>query len=78
MHIIRVLKNMKEVYFYINICKHIASYSDKYRGRSFTIDINECESQPCQNNGTCTDMINDYHCNCTDGFDGKTCTNSEF
>lgn len=38
------------------------------------IDIDECASQPCQNNGTCIDLINDYQCNCTDGFRGTTCT----
>lgn len=41
-------------------------------------DIDECTAQPCQNNGTCIDLINDYQCYCTDGFNGKNCTNSKF
>lgn len=24
-------------------------------------DIDDCLSDPCKNNGTCTDMVNDYH-----------------
>ncbi len=30
----------------------------------------ECESNPCQNKGSCIDLINDYKCNCTLGFTG--------
>lgn len=41
------------------------------------IDIDECEVQPCQNNGTCIDLINNYQCYCTDGFNGKNCTISK-
>lgn len=40
-------------------------------------DIDDCESQPCQNNGTCTNMINDYLCHCTVGFNGRNCSNSK-
>lgn len=41
----------------------------------FVSDIDECVSQPCQNNGTCIDLINGYTCTCTDGFSGINCTN---
>lgn len=44
----------------------------------FTIlGIDECAEQPCQNNGTCVDLMNDYTCNCMDGFNGTDCTNSK-
>lgn len=36
-------------------------------------DIDECLPNPCQNNGTCTDLINAYHCNCVAGFNGTNC-----
>lgn len=39
--------------------------------------MDECESQPCLNNGTCIDLINDYQCNCTDGFNGTNCAVGE-
>lgn len=39
----------------------------------FSIDINECLSQPCQNGGTCSDDINGYICTCLNGFAGANC-----
>ena len=38
------------------------------------LDIDECSPNPCANGGACTDMINDYNCNCVAGFTGKNCT----
>lgn len=40
-------------------------------------DMDECAVHPCQNNGTCIDLINDYQCYCTTGFNGTNCTNSK-
>ena len=37
------------------------------------IDIDECESEPCQNGGTCDDEANSYTCECVDGFTGLEC-----
>lgn len=34
---------------------------------------NECESDPCKNNGTCTDGHLDFECACRSGYTGKTC-----
>ena len=36
-------------------------------------EINECESNPCKNGGTCFDLINSFSCSCLSGFIGKTC-----
>ena len=36
-------------------------------------DIDECDSRPCQNDGTCEDGINLFYCNCTAGYNGTTC-----
>jgi hypothetical protein len=44
----------------------------------FVSDIDECMSDPCQNNGTCTDQINAYKCQCVLGFNGTNCENSMF
>ena len=59
-----------------------------YTGTNCDIEINECDSNPCQNNGTCHDLLNDYRCQCKykvekvpggtnrtfeTGFRGKNC-----
>ena len=42
-------------------------------------DINECDSSPCQNGGTCTDNVNGYTCDCVAGYTGTECqTGQEF
>ena len=42
-----------------------------FEGSECQTDINECLSNPCQNNGDCTDGVNGYQCGCVDGFTGK-------
>uniref|UniRef100_K1PT21 Sushi, nidogen and EGF-like domain-containing protein 1 n=1 Tax=Magallana gigas TaxID=29159 RepID=K1PT21_MAGGI len=39
-------------------------------------DIDECLPDPCHNNGTCTDLVNNYQCNCAAGFNGTNCENN--
>lgn len=40
-------------------------------------DNNDCQPKPCQNNGTCIDLFNDYQCDCIAGFNGTNCENSK-
>ena len=41
---------------------------------SFTLtDINECDSSPCENGGTCEDQVNGYMCHCQSGYNGDHC-----
>ena len=44
----------------------------------FFLDIDECEFFPCENNGTCIDLIDDFSCDCAAGFSGETCETSIF
>ncbi|XP_077862398.1 MAM and LDL-receptor class A domain-containing protein 1-like [Saccoglossus kowalevskii] len=36
-------------------------------------EINECDSGPCHNGADCSDRLNDYYCECPDGYGGKQC-----
>ena len=45
-----------------------------YNGRDFILlDIDECDSVPCQNGGTCIDSINEFTCDCIPGYTGIYC-----
>lgn len=35
--------------------------------------VNECDSAPCKNGGTCRDLLGAFTCNCTEEFSGKQC-----
>ena len=37
------------------------------------MNINECDSGPCQNGATCLDGINNYTCTCSPGYSGRDC-----
>ena len=39
----------------------------------FISDINECGSNPCQNEATCVDEISGYTCQCLPGWTGVHC-----
>ena len=36
-------------------------------------DIDDCLGVSCSNSGTCVDMVDDYTCNCVQGFTGEHC-----
>ena len=42
----------------------------------FVTDTDECANNPCENNGTCVDLVNAYECICVAGFNDTNCTNS--
>ena len=51
-------------------CQCIAGYD----GTTCNNNIDDCASSPCQNGGSCTDLVNDFKCNCTGtGFNGTKC-----
>lgn len=42
-------------------------------GKICQTEINECVSSPCQNGGSCVDIISGYRCLCPVGFVGEDC-----
>ena len=34
----------------------------------------DCASDPCENNATCTDEVNNYTCTCMAGYEGNNCS----
>ena len=44
----------------------------------FFKDIDDCASNPCENNGTCSDLVADFQCACVEGFAGKNCSQSKW
>ena len=43
----------------------------------YFIDTDDCNPNPCQNGGSCTDRVNGYRCACEAGYEGATCATSE-
>ncbi|KAA8592125.1 hypothetical protein FQN60_017580 [Etheostoma spectabile] len=46
------------------ICRCLPGFT----GDNCSVNVDECESAPCQHGGTCQDLVNSYQCVCPDGF----------
>ena len=65
--LVRVLLKLQQVL----IC-----YCDIHNGLlicTTVLDIGECASNPCVNDATCVDNVNEYTCNCAAGYTGTHC-----
>uniref|UniRef100_A0A8C6NCJ8 Uncharacterized protein n=1 Tax=Melopsittacus undulatus TaxID=13146 RepID=A0A8C6NCJ8_MELUD len=55
----------------------ICSCAPGYYGSLCEVNIDECMSTPCLNNGSCIDDISFYKCHCRRGFIGTNCEINE-
>ena len=51
--------------------RFINSYS--YQCYFCLADVDECQTNPCQNGGSCVNLKGSYRCDCAKGFTGKHC-----
>ncbi|CAL1529767.1 unnamed protein product [Lymnaea stagnalis] len=51
------------------LCQCVAGVT----GPNCSIEINECDSNPCFHNSTCEDRFNNFFCRCAPGYQGVTC-----
>lgn len=57
-------------------CECFIGYKTIGDGRDeICAEINECDSNPCENNAVCTDLFDEWQCFCLDGWYGLTCQN---
>jgi len=59
----------------LRLSKLLKVFIHRSTGERCEIDIKECESDPCENGGTCDDTIakNEYSCQCPPMWEGVNC-----
>ena len=67
-----------ELFVFVSDAKlsyRVTLYDYSYLNRF--LDIDECQSSPCQHGATCINNPGTYECKCTNGFKGKHCGDGE-
>jgi hypothetical protein len=64
LHLTLSLVSVLNIFFFIFI---------GWTGEQCATQISFCDNAPCENNGECVDLFQDYFCVCPKGTDGKHC-----
>ncbi|EFN66210.1 Cubilin [Camponotus floridanus] len=51
----------------------LKALEDSLRAMQTLLRENECQSNPCQNGGTCEDLFDAYQCHCPSNWEGPNC-----
>ncbi|XP_078497967.1 protein crumbs homolog 2 isoform X2 [Lissotriton helveticus] len=68
-----LLPELQAEFSYLEAEGYICQCLPGFTGENCSVNIDECESQPCQNGGRCEDAINKYLCHCALGYTGVEC-----
>uniref|UniRef100_A0AAQ6ADV3 Notch receptor 3 n=1 Tax=Amphiprion ocellaris TaxID=80972 RepID=A0AAQ6ADV3_AMPOC len=72
------VQTVDTIHMHSMLLKQVCDFSLKfcllgYMGTYCEIDVDDCESNPCVNDGICRDMVNGFTCTCQPGFTGTMC-----
>ncbi|XP_051892977.1 protein crumbs homolog 1-like [Pristis pectinata] len=67
------LPQFKSTFSYTSASGYVCLCQRGFTGENCSVNIDECESGPCMNGGTCEDQTNGFQCHCAPGFTGVTC-----
>jgi hypothetical protein len=70
---VRNMTMKREILFLLWTHLYSASVGCRYKGVNCEQNINECENNPCLNQGSCFDTYGSYTCQCMRGFGGQNC-----
>nr|XP_033817057.1 protein crumbs homolog 2 isoform X1 [Geotrypetes seraphini] len=69
----RVLPEFSKEFSYMEAAGYLCRCQPGFTGENCSANIDECASQPCQNGGSCEDLVSGFHCYCALGFAGASC-----
>ncbi|TRY60562.1 hypothetical protein DNTS_026975 [Danionella cerebrum] len=66
----RLLPQLDTEFSYERAAGYLCQCPPGFTGENCSVNIDECKSAPCENGGTCEDLINAFQCSCPPGFTG--------